>query len=156
MRVSASPDEFSHLRRRSFDRTEFKKPFVPSNVTHLAPIQIGTRVLFRGVLSVQAVTHLSDKGVEYLNGDFKERVMRSALNGIASAKKYSSFNMESIFELKAEQKRQSKAVQYEVRVLIQGYVHATASFMRCKSSALIHGYLRLIRLQPMLFRMGYY
>lgn len=156
MRVSAFPDKFSDLRRRSFDRTEFKEPFVPSSVTHLAPIQSGSRVLFRGVLSVQAVTHLSDEGVEYLNGDFKERVMRSTLNGIPSARKYSSFNMKSIFELKAGQKRQPKAEQYEVRVLIQGYMNSTASFMRCKSSTSSLQYLKLIHLQPILFQMGYY
>jgi hypothetical protein len=154
--VSAFLSEFSDLTRRSFDRTEFKPPFVPSNVTYLAPIRTGTRVLFRGVLSVHTFTHLSEKGVEYLNGDFKERVTRTTLNGIPSAKKYLSFNMGSIFKLKAEQKQQPKAEQYDVRVLIQGYMHATASFMRCKSSTLIREYLTLICLQLMLFQMGYY
>lgn len=72
-------------------------------------------------------------GIEYLNSDFKERVMRSTLNGIKYARKYSSFDMKSIFESKAQQKQLPKAEQYEVRVLIQGYMNSRASFMRCQS-----------------------
>ena len=63
--------------------------------------------------------------------------MRSTLNGIKYARKYSSFDMKSIFESKAEQKLLPKAEQYEVRVLIQGYMCSMASFMRCQSSTLI-------------------
>ncbi|KAI9460587.1 hypothetical protein BJY52DRAFT_1262507 [Lactarius psammicola] len=113
-----------------FDRTEFEEPFVPSNATHLPPIGSGSRVLFRGVVSIQALTHLSGKGVQYLNRDFKERVVGSVLNGIMYTRKYSSFNLESIFGLKAKQKQLPKAEQYEVKVLIQGFMRSTASFMR--------------------------
>ncbi|KAF8274089.1 hypothetical protein EI94DRAFT_985381 [Lactarius quietus] len=111
------------------DRTEFDERFVPSNAAHLPPIQSGFPVMFRGVLPILAVTHLSDKGIEYLDSDFKERVVRSTLNGIFSARKYSSFDMKSIFGLKGK-KQPAKAEQYEVRVLIQGYMGSRASFMR--------------------------
>ena len=121
----------------SLDHTEFQAPFIPSTVAHLPPIQSGSRVTFRGVLLVLAITHLSDKGVKYLDSDFKERVMSSTLNGIKSARKYSQHNLKTIFKLKAEQKQLPKAEQFEVRVLIQGYMNATASFMRCKSSHLL-------------------
>lgn len=142
------------LRRRSFDRTEFEEPFVPSNATHLPPIEYGSRVLFRGVVSILALTHLSGKGIQYLNRDFKERVVGSGFNGIVSARKYSSSNLESIFGLKAKQKQLPKAEQYEVRVLIQGFMRSTASFMRCQSSTSIRLYPELMHLQPMSFRMG--
>ncbi|KAI9444800.1 hypothetical protein H4582DRAFT_2179797 [Lactarius indigo] len=113
-----------------FDRTEFKEPLVPSNASHLPPIESGSRVLFRGVVSIPAITHLSSEGLQDLNRDFKERVVGSVLNGVRLARKYSSFNLESVFGLKAKQKRQPKAEQYEIRVLILGFVRSTASFMR--------------------------
>lgn len=113
-----------------FDRTEFEEPFVPSNAAHLPPIQSGSRVLFRGVLSILALTHLTEKGIQYLDRDFKERITGSVMNGIWSAKKYSSSTMESIFELKTKQKQLPKAERYQVKVLIQGSMRSTASFMR--------------------------
>jgi hypothetical protein len=152
VRISVFPD-LRALRRRSFDRTEFQEPFVPSNATHLPPIQSGSQVLFRGVLSILALTHLSDKGVQYLNRDFKERVV--GLDGIRAARKYSTFNMKSIFELKAEQKQLPKAEQFKVKVLIQGFMSSAASFMRCKLSMSIQLHLELTHLQLILLRMGY-
>ncbi|KAH9044480.1 hypothetical protein EDB85DRAFT_1909713 [Lactarius pseudohatsudake] len=120
-------------RPTGFDRTEFEDPFVPLNATHLPPIESGSRVLFRGVVSIPALTHLSSNGIQYLNHDFKERVVGSVLNGIVRARKYSSFNLESVFGLKARQKKLPDAEQYQVRVLIQGFMRSTASFMRCQS-----------------------
>ncbi|KAH8997293.1 hypothetical protein EDB92DRAFT_1941926 [Lactarius akahatsu] len=117
-------------RPTGFDRTEFEDPFVPLNATYLPPIESGSRVLFRGVVSIPAVTHLSSTGIQYLNRDFKERVVGSVLNGIVRARKYSSFSLESVFGLKAKQKKLPDAEQYQVRVLIQGFMRSTASFMR--------------------------
>ncbi|KAI0003682.1 hypothetical protein BJV74DRAFT_479086 [Russula compacta] len=113
-----------------FDRTEFDGDSAPSNVAHLAPIQSGSRVLFRGVLSVHTLAHLSEKGVQYLNHDFKERATNSALNGVYIARRYASMDLESIFASNAKQKDILGAKKYHVRVLIQGYMHSTASFMR--------------------------
>jgi hypothetical protein len=90
--------------------------------------------LFRGVLSIHSLAHLSEKGQEFVNNDFKERVMRSALNGVQSARKLASLDLEAIFVQKA--KRQTdvpEAERYNVRVLIQGFMRSTASFMRCES-----------------------
>ncbi|KAI9512594.1 hypothetical protein F5148DRAFT_1162695 [Russula earlei] len=92
-----------------FDRTEFDSDSTPLNVAHLPPIPPGSRVLFRGVLSVHALSHLSDKGLSYLNNDFQQRITRSAVNG---------------------QKDVPEAEKYNIRVLVQGYMHLTASFMR--------------------------
>lgn len=129
VRVSTFLDEFSYLRRRSLDRTEFTQASVPLSVTNLAPIPSGSRVMFRGVLLIQAVTHLSDKGVEYLTDSFRERVTRSIVNTVSSAKKYSLFSIADIFKLK-------KPEHYQVKILIQGFMSSKASFMRCKSSTL--------------------
>lgn len=130
VRVSTFLDKFSYLRRHSLDRTEFTQSSVPLSVTHLAPIPSGSRVMFRGVLLIQAVTHLSDKGLEYLTDSFKERVTRSIVNSVSSARKYSSFSIADVFKSKAPE-------QYKVKILIQGFMGSTASFMRCKSSTLI-------------------
>jgi hypothetical protein len=126
------------LTHHSLDHTEFEAPFIPSTVAHLPPIPSGSRVVFRGVLLVLSITHLTDKGAKFLDSDFKERITSSTLNGVKFAKKYSSYNLKSIFKLKAEQKKLPKAEQLEVRVLIQGHMNATASFMRCKLSHLFN------------------
>lgn len=119
--------------RHSFDHTEFAGDSTPSNVAHLPPVPSGSRVYFRGVLSVHAPSHLSQKGLYYLDHDFKERVTRSALNGVQYVRKYTSLDLEAVFALKAKQKDVPEAERYNIRVLIQGYMHTTASFMRCKS-----------------------
>jgi hypothetical protein len=131
--VAGSPKQASFHTKRSFDRTEFDDDSAPSNVARLAPIQSGSRVLFRGVLSVHALAHLSEKGVQYLNHDFKERATNSALNGVYSARKHASMDLESIFASNAKQKDILGAKKSKIRVLIQGYMHSTASFMRCES-----------------------
>jgi len=89
--------------------------------------------LFRGVLSLQALVHLSEEGQKYIDNDFKERVMRSALNGVLGARRHSNTDLEAIFAWKAKQKNIPEAEKYDVKLLIQGYMHSTASFMRCKS-----------------------
>ena len=118
------------------------------NATHLPS---GSRVMFRGVLSILALAHLSQTGIQYLDRDFKERVMGSILNGISAAKKYSNLKVKSIFELKAE----PNTKQYEVKVLIQGFMGSAASYMRCKSSTSIHLHLMLMHLQLILLPMDY-
>jgi len=121
------------LARHSFDHTEFDGDSTPSNVAHLPPIPSGSRVYLRGVLSVHAPSHLSQKGLRYLDHDLKERVTRSALNGVQYVRKYTSLDLETVFAWKAKQKDVPEAERYNIRVLIQGYMHTTASFMRCKS-----------------------
>jgi hypothetical protein len=120
-------------RRHSFDHTEFAGDSTPSNVAHLPPVPSGSRVYFRGVLSVHALSHLSQKGLYYLDHDFKERVTRSTLNGVQYVRKYNSLDLETVFAWKAKQKDVPEAERYNIRVLIQGYMHTTASFMRCES-----------------------
>jgi hypothetical protein len=105
----------------------------PSNVAHLPPIPSGSPVLFRGILSLHTLAHLSEEGQKSLNHAFKERVMRSAMNGVLGAKKHTNTGMEAIFALKAKQKNAPEAETYSVKLLIQGYMHSTASFMRCMS-----------------------
>jgi hypothetical protein len=100
---------------------------------HLPPIPSGSSVLFRGILSLQTLVHLSEEGQRYLNHDFKERVMRSAMNGVLGARRHSNTDMEAIFGLKAKQKNAPEAEKYDIKLLIQGYMHSTASFMRCMS-----------------------
>jgi hypothetical protein len=117
----------------SFDRTEFEGHLTPSTVAHLPPIPSGSPVLFRGILSLQALVHLSEEGQKYLNHDFKERAMRSAVNGVLGARKHSHTELEAIFALKAKQKNAPEAEKYNIKLLIQGYMHSTASFMRCMS-----------------------
>jgi hypothetical protein len=60
--------------------------------------------------------------------------MRSSMNGVKGANRHASTSMEAIFALKAKQKDAPDTEKYGVRVLIQGYMHSTASFMRCMSS----------------------
>jgi hypothetical protein len=115
----------------SFDHTEFDGALRPSSVIQLEPIPSGSRVLFRGVLSLLAITHLSEEGLKYLNHDFKERITRSAMNGVLAIKRHTSLDLEGIFTLRAKQKDIPDAEKYTVSVLIQGYMHSTASFMRC-------------------------
>jgi hypothetical protein len=121
---------------RSFDRTEFEGDLTPPNVTHLAPIPSGSRVLFRGVLSLPAFAHLSEEGLKYLNNDFQERVTRLNMNRIPVARRYATLDLEDIFALKAKQRDAPGAERYNISVLIQGYMHSTASFMRCMSRSL--------------------
>lgn len=121
---------------RSFDRTEFEGDLTPPNVTHLAPIPSGSRVLFRGVLSLPAFAHLSEEGLKYLNNDFQERVTRLNMNRIPVARRYATLDLEDIFALKAKQRDAPEAERYNISVLIQGYMHSTASFMRCMSRSL--------------------
>ena len=121
---------------RSFDRTEFEGDLTPPNVTHLAPIPSGSRVLFRGVLSLPAFAHLSEEGLKYLDHDFQERVTRSNMNGVLAAKRYSTMCLEDIFALNVKQRDAPEAETYNISVLIQGYMHSTASFMRCMSRSL--------------------
>jgi hypothetical protein len=89
--------------------------------------------LFRGILSLQALVHLSEEGQKYFNHDFKERAMRSAMNGVLGTKKHCNTDLETIFALKAKQKNAPEAEKYDIKLLIQGYMHSTASFMRCMS-----------------------
>lgn len=113
-----------------FDRTEFEGHLTPSTVAHLPPIPSGSPVLFRGILSLQALVHLTEEGQKYFNHDFKERVMRSAMNGVLGARRHSNTNLEAIFARKAKQKHVPEAEKYDIKLLIQGYMHSTASFMR--------------------------
>jgi hypothetical protein len=55
------------------------------------------------------------------------------MNGVLGARRHTSTNMEAIFALKAKQKNAPEAEKYNIKVLIQGYMHSTASFMRCMS-----------------------
>ena len=95
----------------------------------------GARVLFRAVLSIE-LAHLSENGLRYISNDLQQRVTRSVLNGVQLARRYTSLDVESIFAWKAKQKDVPKSERYNVRVLIQGYMHSTASFMRCKFQVL--------------------
>ncbi|KAI0308209.1 hypothetical protein B0F90DRAFT_1813513 [Multifurca ochricompacta] len=113
-----------------FDRTEFEGDLTPQNAVHLSPIHSGSRVFFRGVLSILAIAHLSEEGIEYLNREFQERVTRLPMNGVQAVRRYMSFDMPSLFALKAKQKDVPEAEQYKIKVLIQGHMHSTASFMR--------------------------
>ncbi|KAI0296196.1 hypothetical protein BC826DRAFT_246526 [Russula brevipes] len=113
-----------------FDRTEFDGDYTPVNVKHLAPIPSGSRVLFRGTLLIHSLSHLSEKGLQYLNHDFRMRIKRSAMNGVLSAGKYASLDVESIFSLRAKQKNNSEDQKHGIHVLVQGYMHSTASFLR--------------------------
>jgi hypothetical protein len=124
----------THANECSFDRTEFEGDATPSNVAHLPPIPSGSRVFFRGVLSIHGLAHLSKKGQYFLNNDFKERVTRSALNGVQYASRLKSLDLEGIFARKAKRQPDApEAERHNVRVLIQGYMHSAASFMRCES-----------------------
>jgi hypothetical protein len=105
----------------------------PFTVAHLPPIPSGSPVLFRGILSLQALSHLSEEGKNHLSHDFKERAMRSTINGVVGAKKHTNTDMAAIFTLKAKQKNAPEAEKYDIKLLIQGYMHSTASFMRCMS-----------------------
>jgi hypothetical protein len=89
--------------------------------------------LFRGILSLQALAHLSEEGQKCLNHAFKERAMQSAINGVLGAKKHTNTDIEAIFTLKAKQKNAPEAEKYNIKLLVQGYMHSTASFMRCMS-----------------------
>jgi hypothetical protein len=82
-----SPNQASRVltHKHSFDRTEFDGDYTPVNVSHLAPIPSGSRVLFRGTLLINSLSHLSEKGLQYLNHDFRMRIKRSAMNGVLSA-----------------------------------------------------------------------
>jgi hypothetical protein len=100
---------------------------------HMAPVQSGSLVLFRGVLSVLALSHLSERGIHYLSCDFQERVTRSALNGVQYVRPFMSLGLEALFALKAKQKDVPEAKQFKIKVIIQGHMHSMASFMRCKS-----------------------
>ena len=71
--------------------------------------------------------------MKYLNHDFKERVTRSVLNGVQTFKRFTTLDLEAIFAMKAKQKDVPEAEKYNISVLIQGYMHSTASFMRCMS-----------------------
>jgi hypothetical protein len=121
---------------RSFDHTEFEGYLTPSNVAHLPPISSGSPVLFRGTLPLHVLAHLSEEGQNFLNHALKERVIRSAMNGVLGARRHTSTNIETIFALKAKQKNIPEAEKYYIKVLIQGYMHSTASFMRCMSMIL--------------------
>jgi len=55
--------------------------------------------------------------------------MQSALNGVLGAKRHSNTDVEAIFAQKAKQKNVTEAEKYNVKLLIQGYIHSTASFM---------------------------
>jgi hypothetical protein len=100
---------------------------------HLAPIPSGSRITFRGILSLHNYAHISEEGLKYLNHDFQDRVTRSIVNGAQAAKKYPTLDLEAIFAMKAKQKDIPEAEKYNISVLIQGYMHSTASFMRCMS-----------------------
>lgn len=113
----------------SFDCTEFNGDLTPSNVTHLPPILSGTRVLFRAVLSVHLLAHLSNKGQEYITSDLRDRVTKSALNGVQLARHYTHLDVDTLFSWN---QNQAKSERYNICILIQGYMHLTASFMRCK------------------------
>jgi len=89
------------------------------------------------VLSVHLLAHLSNKGQDYLNSDLQERVTKSVLNGVQLARKYTTLDVETIFAWKAKQKDVPKSERYNIRILIQGYMHLTVSFMRCKFQVLI-------------------
>jgi hypothetical protein len=71
--------------------------------------------------------------VKYLNHDFQERVTLSIVNGAQAARRYPALDLEAIFAMKAKQKDIPEAEKYNISVLIQGYMHSTASFMRCMS-----------------------
>ena len=105
----------------------------PSIAAHMPPIPSGSPVLFRGILLLHALAYLSEEGQSYLDDDFKDRVLQSVMNGVQGMKKHSSTDMETIFALKAKQKYSPEDEKYNVKVLIQGYMHSTASFLRCKS-----------------------
>lgn len=60
--------------------------------------------------------------------------MLSIMNGAQGANRHTNTSMEAIFALKAKQKDAPEAEKYSVKLLIQGYMHSTASFMRCMSS----------------------
>jgi hypothetical protein len=91
--------------------------------------------LFRGTLSLFAFAHLSEEGIKYLNHDLKERITLSAMNGVLAIKRHTglSLDLEAVFTLRGKQKNIPEVEKYNVRVLIQGYMHSTASFLRCKS-----------------------
>jgi hypothetical protein len=129
---AGSPNQAAFSHERRFDRTEFDGDLTPSNVSHLPPILSGARILWRAVLSVNTLAHLSEKGLQYLNYDLRERVTRSALNGVLHARRYTSLDVETIFAWKAKQKDVPVSERYGICVLIQGFMHSTASFMRCK------------------------
>jgi hypothetical protein len=102
---------------------------------HLAPIQSGSPVLFRGVLSILNLSHLSEKGIQYINHALQERITGSYL-GVPLAKSHSrhrSLDVEALFALKAEQRGVPEVEKLKIDVIIQGIMHSTASFMRCKS-----------------------
>src|SRR5258707_5201870 len=82
--INVIPSPIRHIvsHNRSLDRTEFDGHLTTSNVTHLPPIPGGTPALFRGVLSLYAIAHLSSDGQNYLNPAFRELVTRSAMNGV--------------------------------------------------------------------------
>jgi hypothetical protein len=98
---------------------------------HLEPIQSGSPVLFRGVLSILTLSHLSKKGIQYINHAFQNRITESDLG--KRAKQYRSLDVEALFALKAEQKGVPEVERFKIDVIIQGIIHSTASFMRCKS-----------------------
>lgn len=55
------------------------------------------------------------------------------MNGVLGAKKHTHTDMEAIFALKTKRRGAPEAEKYTIKVLIQGYMHSTASFMRCMS-----------------------
>ena len=116
-----------------FDLIDFDGDLVPSNARHLTPIPSGAPVLFRGVLSILALSHLSESGIRYLNRDFWNRALGFALNGVPSAKHYRDIGLEDLFALKAKQKDVPEFENLQIKVIIQGRVNSMASFMRCKS-----------------------
>src|SRR6266481_5867329 len=101
----------------SFDRTEFEGNSTPVTVAHLPPIPSGSPVLFRGILSLEALSHLSEEGQKHLSHDFQERAMQSAINGVLGAKKHSNTDMAAIFTLKAKQKDVPETEKYNIKLL---------------------------------------
>jgi hypothetical protein len=55
------------------------------------------------------------------------------MNGTLGARRLSNTDIEAIFALKAKQKNAPEDEKYDIKLLIQGYMHSTASFMRCMS-----------------------
>jgi hypothetical protein len=58
------------------------------------------------------------------------------MDGVLAAKRYTTMDLEDIFALKAKQRDAPEAEKYNISVLIQGYMHLRASFMRCMSRSL--------------------
>jgi len=78
-------------------------------------------------------------GLLFLNHDLQQRITRSSLNGVKVARAHATMDIESIFALRAKQKNENvpENEKYNINVLVQGYMHLSASYMRCKSMPLL-------------------